>query len=350
MKAQQKFLHAASVMVWLFTLLVFYVLEGGTEVSMHLEQTNTGQGLNTSIPQADAGELSDTRLQAVMRQNMSDSNEEQTLYKQRSSSFSWYVEEKPQEPEVTPKVQTVEHSPKVEVQPVKRKSRVGTARRKFEQERDAAYKLKQEQLQQMRQMFLLSGAGEQAGAVATPTPTTPKPIATVVQAGGAQDGFYGLMQATEPITDIRAVIHGEHRNLQRGSVVKLRLLDAICIQNNVIPANTFLYGQLSFSSCRATIRIDNIQYNQTIYPFEGTIYDNDGFEGLYVPDNKVDQAARKAGSNILSNANLSVPGPAFIASAANAALGAVQTVAQHTVSEPKINISSNYLVTIKQQP
>ena len=345
MKPQQKLLHAASVMVWVFVILVFYVLGGGSEQG--LQDAPEVQGLNTSIPEADAQELSATRLEAVMRQNLSDSDEAHTLHKQRSSSFDWYVEEENTTHQQIPQIASDPAEPPVtQFKPATQKSRVGTARRRYEQERADAYKLRQEQLQQIRNMFLTSpNDGQSQAAQAAPTP--PKPKATVVQAGN-QQGFYGLSQAATPTTDIRAVIHGEHRNLQRGSIVKLRLLDDIEIENNVIPANTFVYGQLSFSSCRAMIRIDNIQYNQTVYPFVGSIYDNDGFEGLYVPDNKIDQAARKAGSQILGQNKISMSGPAFIASAANAALGAIQSVAQHAVSEQKINISSNYQVIIKQ--
>jgi hypothetical protein len=95
------------------------------------------------------------------------------------------------------------------------------------------------------------------------------------------------------------------------------------------------------------IHIENVQYQNAIYPFRGTIYDKDGFEGLYVPDNRVDEATRKAGSQALSNMNVRIPSASLVASAANAALGAVQSVAQSSVSEQKISISSNYLVTIK---
>lgn len=347
MKPQQKLFHAASVMVWVFAILVFYVLGGGS--AQGLQEATAVQGLNTSIPEADAQELSATRLEAVMRQNLSDSDEAHTLHKQRSSSFDWYVEEQTQTDQQIPQIASEPAEPPVtQFKPAATKSRVGTARRRYEQERADAYKQRQEQLQQIRNMFLHS-QGDQQQTTQQAAAAPPKPKATVVQSG-RQTGFYGLSEATTPTTDIRAVIHGEHRNLQRGSIVKLRLLDNIQIENNIIPANTFLYGQLSFSSRRAMIRIDNIQYNQTVYPFSGTIYDNDGFEGLYVPDNKIDQAGRKAGGQILGQNKISLSGPAFIASTANAALGAIQSVAQQVVVEDKINISSNYQVTIKQEP
>jgi hypothetical protein len=161
-------------------------------------------------------------------------------------------------------------------------------------------------------------------------------------------GFYGLSTCQDMPTDIQAVVHGEHRNLERGAIVKLRLLDDVMINKTRIPANTFLYGQLSFRERRAIIRIDNILYKQVVFPFAGSIYDKDGFEGLYVPDNRIDDATRKAGAQALANADLRIPSVSIFGSAANAVVGAFQSVAQQSISEQKINISSNYLVTIKQ--
>jgi hypothetical protein len=85
-----------------------------------------------------------------------------------------------------------------------------------------------------------------------------------------------------------------------------------------------------------------------VFPFAGSIYDKDGFEGLYVPDNRIDDATRKAGAQALANADLRIPSVSIFGSAANAVVGAFQSVAQQSISEQKINISSNYLVTIKQ--
>lgn len=359
MKEQQKLWHAASVMVWFFAILVFYLLGGGVQGNAQRVAEQTQQGINLSIPQADTEELSATRLEAVMRQAAQQSDEASTLQKQRASAFQWHVSgSSNQESHVeAPPVQVadVPSDTPVATPSQSRINPVGTARRRFEAEREAAYQTKNQEVMKMLEMLQtkMGAAAPTAPVPAASVPTTPLvevPKARLASARGSHNGFYGLSSQEPAQTDIRAVIHGEHRNLERGGIVKLRLLDAIVIEESLIPANTFLYGQLSLASCRAMIRIQNIQYQNKVYPFVGTIYDKDGFEGLYVPDNKIDEAARKAGSRAIGTANVRIPGASFVASAVNSALGAVQSVAQQVVGQQKINISSNYLVTIKQKP
>ena len=114
---------------------------------------------------------------------------------------------------------------------------------------------------------------------------------------------------------------------------------ADCLEKSHRPAILVFYGD----------HLPNFnQKTNEVLPQMGIQMDKDGFEGLYVPDNRIDEAARKAGSQALGNVNVRIPGASFITSAANAAVSAVQSVAQQTISEQKINISSNYLVTIKQ--
>lgn len=350
MKEKQKLYHVASVMVWVCCVLVFYVLGGGTQAGVVEATESAHAGINLTIPQAHTQDLSDTRLQAVMRQNVAQSRDENTLQKQNASAFQWHVEEQPEAHRQAAVVDVplpVTPPAVSQALPPRPKRKVGTARRRFERERQEAFLAKQEQIKQLMQLYMPQVQPQQTTQPVAAAPDT-LPKAYVVQAGTSQAGFYGLATPTEPITHIRAVVHGEHKNLQRGAVVKLRLLDAIRIEDTLIPANTFLYGKLSFASFRAMITIQNIQYQQQVFPFRGTIYDNDGFEGLYVPNNRVEEAGRKAGAQALGSANIRVPGASYIGSMVNSALGAVQSVAQQTVSEQKITISSNYLVTIKQ--
>lgn len=340
MNKQQKFLHAVSLLVTAFVIVCFFLLGGGTAQKPTIPLEHAQQGINVNVPEADANELSANRLEAVLRQTEENSSNERINRMQQASSFRWLdtppTDSLPKHDEVL-----------VQVEP----SNAPSSQREVPKKTSAQLTPEQEKQQfiaatrrQLAQKYGIELPEESA-----PTPASnpqKQPSATV--ASTSSPGFYGLENPAPAATDIRAVVHGEHRNVERGAIVKLRLLDNIVINGTTIPANTFLYGQLGFASCRATIRIENVQYGGVVYPFVGTIYDKDGFEGLYVPDNRIDEAARKAGSQALGNVNLRIPGASFITSAANAAVSAVQSVAQQTISEQKINISSNYLVTIKQ--
>lgn len=340
MNKQQKFLHAVSLLVTAFVIVCFFLLGGGTAQKPTIPLEQAQHGINVSVPEADANELSANRLEAVLRQTEENSSNERINRMQQASSFRWLdtppTDSLPKHDEVAVQVEPTKAPSSQRAVPKKTSAQLTP-----EQEKQQFIAATRRQLAQKY--------GIELPEESEPTPASnpqQQPSATV--ASTSTPGFYGLESPAPAATDIRAVVHGEHRNVERGAIVKLRLLDNIVINGTTIPANTFLYGQLGFASCRATIRIENVQYGGVVYPFVGTIYDKDGFEGLYVPDNRIDEAARKAGSQALGNVNVRIPGASFITSASNAVVSAVQSVAQQTISEQKINISSNYLVTIKQ--
>jgi len=341
---QQKLIHAVSCLVWGFALLCFYILGGGTAVDAASDTDAMSAGINLSLPVADNQELSASRLEAFKKEAERQQQVFASEKRQNSSSFQWYNSSLTQSDttlvavrEQPSMVAKVAQSAAV-TSSVSRKST--RAKTMDEKERHRLLAEKKRQLEK-----LLGVASEE---VADTLPSAPV-SANVAPCEEVPDGFYGLPTNKMATTAIRAVVHGEHVGLQRGAIVKLRLLDDIVVQSTHIPANTFLYGQLSFTSCRAMIRIENIPYKNAIYPFKATIYDKDGFEGLYVPDNRVEEAARKAGSQAIGSMNLRLPASSLVSNAANAAIGAVQSVAQSSVNEPKISISSNYSVTIKLQ-
>lgn len=344
MKQQQKFLHTVSVFMALFAVLVFYLLGGGTQQEVAAEQAQAAGGVNVQLPQAVNQELSAGRVEAMQRIQAEETINLRTHERQQSSSFRWLQQDTAVEQEEVA-AQPAPAEVAAPKQKMVHRSNVGATRRPPKPLNvDSITAAKQKEFEQKYGISLsldeMVPSAAVEGAKASPT-------ATVVQPTHA--GFYGLASDANPTAPIRAVVHGVHKNLQQGAIVKLRLLDAIEIEHTQIPPNTFLYGKLSLASCRAIIKIQNIQYQNRIFPFRGTIYDKDGFEGLYVPDNHIDEAARKAGSQAIGSANLQLPLPSLIGAAANTAISAAQSVAQSVVSQPKITISSNYLVTIKQQ-
>lgn len=186
-----------------------------------------------------------------------------------------------------------------------------------------------------------------ATATATPTTTT----ATTKKKGfntlGASKGASGH--------DIRAVVHGTHKNLTTNSIVKLRLLDPMTINGTTIPKNSFVYGKVSFGSGRVQISIDNVNYQDNVLPFKGAIYDQDGSQGIYVPDNAISDASKDAGSSSVNgtSTNASTRSSNIIrqngVSVVNNAVSAVKNGISKKVSENKVSISANYRVTIREK-
>ncbi len=105
---------------------------------------------------------------------------------------------------------------------------------------------------------------------------------------------------------IRAAVHFE-QIVKSSSVVKFRILDPINIEGITIPVNTIFYGEASLSQERVKIKLNNIFYNSKLYPFQYTLFDSDGIEGIYVPGLLIHDATKEAKENIISDANINIP-------------------------------------------
>lgn len=155
--------------------------------------------------------------------------------------------------------------------------------------------------------------------------------------------------------DIRAVVHGTHKNLTSNSQVKLRLLDPMVINGITIPRNSFIYGKVGFSGGRVQISIDNVNYEDNVLPFKGEIFDQDGSRGIYVPDNAISDATQQAEGSTVSGVQTRVStqrSGSLVQSginAANTGINAMKNAVQKKATENKVSISANYKVTIRER-
>ena len=166
------------------------------------------------------------------------------------------------------------------------------------------------------------------------------------------EGFYSLKDENNSLhsNNVSAVVHGNYKNVRAGSEIKFRILDDIQVGEYIIQKGTFVYGILSFANNRANIYIENINKGSHIIPFNGSIYDKDGFEGLSLPYNLTNNTTREAGSQAITSTNtrvnFSTP-MSSINSGVNAVGSAIKSAVSGTVKENKISISTNYKVLIR---
>lgn len=343
MDIQQKKLHIFSFFVFILLVFSFYILGGGTNIEGQVEVDT----FNTSLPEANLEDLSENRLDAIYRAEQR-LEEQKRLENRQRNSFAWLIEQ-----DSVPSAQVAEESPVepsieephdeiIEEPKPKRRKRGISDRERFELEKQMLLEQKRRELE------------EKLGLVSTPEEEKKQEVikrSEIVVGKQKNNGFYGLTEEkSEYKPDIRALVHGEYRNIKTGAIVKFRIIDEFTIDGIYIPPNTFLYGQLSFSSSRAMIKIENIQYKNMIIPFNASIYDQDGFEGLYTPDNIIDEAKRDMANDVISSTNLNISGGLpLITGAVNAATSAIKSISQTAVKEKKLNISSNYQVNIRYE-
>lgn len=83
---------------------------------------------------------------------------------------------------------------------------------------------------------------------------------------------------------IPAVIDGKQK-ITQGTVVRLRLLDTVTINSQLIPKGQLLYGSGELYNQRLTMTIKIIRMGTNILPVDLTVFDmTDGLEGICVPE------------------------------------------------------------------
>ncbi|WP_442795984.1 conjugative transposon protein TraM [Pelobium manganitolerans] len=91
---------------------------------------------------------------------------------------------------------------------------------------------------------------------------------------------------------VPAVIEGKQK-VSQGAVVKLKLLEAVEINQTFIPKNHFIYGTCQITNQRLKIKLTNIRLGNLIIPVDISVYDRaDGMEGINVPDAILSETTR----------------------------------------------------------
>ncbi len=152
---------------------------------------------------------------------------------------------------------------------------------------------------------------------------------------------------------IAACIHG-NQTITDGQTVRLRLLESMRVGEREIPRNAVIVGTGRLQGERLAIGLKSIEHNGMIIPIELAVYDNDGQEGIFIPNSMEVDAAKEVGANMGSSLNSSIN----ISSNAGAQLvsdlgkGVVQGVSQYIskrMRTVKIHLKAGYKVMLYQE-
>jgi len=145
---------------------------------------------------------------------------------------------------------------------------------------------------------------------------------------------------------ISAVIQ-ETRELVSGATVKLRLLNNIYINGVLIPRNNFVFGTVSLKGERLTIGINNINYQNSLFPVSLSVYDLDGMEGINIPGAITRDVAKQSADRAIQGFGLTSLDPSFSAQAAGAGIEAAKSLLSRKVRLVKVTVKSGYRVLLK---
>jgi len=336
-------MHVYSIFALALILVSYFILGGGATADEQVGGET--QSVNVSIPEAMESGLAEDRFDATKREE-NRMQEQERARRLQQNSFELFKKDSSDSPDVCLETVSAHSSGKTPAPVVHNYNKGGAEEgaRDTEIGKDVIKKkvMKQKREQIERELGInLSDYGYDRYKDDEEVSVVPE----------ERSGFYGLDQEEENLGgDIKAVIHGEHKNLTSGSMVKMRLLEEVDVDGVRVPANTFVYGKLGFKNGRASISVSNINYRKRILKFTGSIYDNDGFEGLYVPENVVSDTKDKVLSDVVGGVDIDISSKSkALKSTATSVTNTIKSAIQGSVREAKISISSNYIITIKRK-
>ncbi|MDR0414027.1 MAG: conjugative transposon protein TraM [Prevotellaceae bacterium] len=126
-------------------------------------------------------------------------------------------------------------------------------------------------------------------------------IATTLGGGRRRSGgFYGISSAPAQRNSVKACIYGE-QTVSEGQHLRIRLLEPVMVSGVVVPAGSILVGTCKIGSDRLLTSVTSIEHDGVIMRVSLEVYDNDGQQGLYVPNSMELEAGREIGADIASS-------------------------------------------------
>lgn len=135
--------------------------------------------------------------------------------------------------------------------------------------------------------------------------------------------------------------------IRAGSMVQLRLLEAVRIDGVTIPRNTPLYGLATISGMRLQVVVSSVEYGGRIFAVEAVAYDLDGQPGLNVPNSRERTALKEALASVGQTAGTSVnvtrsAGQQVLSELARGGLQASSQYVAGKLREVKITLKANH--------
>ncbi|RPD39344.1 conjugative transposon protein TraM [Chitinophaga barathri] len=169
---------------------------------------------------------------------------------------------------------------------------------------------------------------------------------------GSGSGFYGLQEESAPdelrTATIPAVIH-ETQTLVNGAVVKMRLVNDIYVNGVKIPKDCFIHGLATLTGERLEIKIENIQYANSLFPVNLAVYDLDGIAGVHIPDAISRNVAKQSGIESLQGLGTTTLDPSLAAQAATAGIELTKNFIGKKVKLVRVTVKAGYKILLQDE-
>ncbi|MBB6127443.1 conjugative transposon protein TraM [Mucilaginibacter lappiensis] len=146
---------------------------------------------------------------------------------------------------------------------------------------------------------------------------------------------------------IPAIIDGKQK-ITEGTVVRIKLLDTVTINGQLIPKGQLIYGSGQLYNQRLTMSVKLIRMGNSILPVDLTVFDmNDGLEGICVPEAITGDAVRDGATNGVQGLELMSLDPSVGTQLAGAGINAAKGLFTKKVKRIKAKLHDGYRLLLR---
>lgn len=146
---------------------------------------------------------------------------------------------------------------------------------------------------------------------------------------------------------IPAIVEGNQKVTQ-GSVVKLKLLDTIRINGQLIPKGQLIYGTAGLSNQRLIPVIRNIRLGTSIIPVDLSVFDQkDAMIGINAPEAIILEGVNSGANSAVQNMQFLSMDQSLGIQAAGAGINAAKSLFSRQVKRIKVKLKAGYPVLLR---
>lgn len=131
--------------------------------------------------------------------------------------------------------------------------------------------------------------------------------------------------------------------------MKLRLLNEVFINGNLIPKDNFVFGAASLNGERLIIKINSIRYNSSLYPVDLSVCDMDGLDGIYIPGTITRDVAKESADRAVQRIGLTTLDPSLKIQAASAGIEAAKSLFSKKEKLIKVMVKAGCQVLLRDE-
>jgi len=164
------------------------------------------------------------------------------------------------------------------------------------------------------------------------------------------NGFFSLNEEkTETEQNAIAAEMYTTQSLVSGSIVKLRLLNDIYVNGQLIPKDSFIFGTAQITGERLGIEINSLRFRNSLFPVKLAVYDIDGMSGIHIPGAISRDVAKQSGDRAIQSIGMTSLDPSMSAQALSAGIEAAKSLMSKKVKLVKVTVKAGYQVLLKDQ-